>query len=147
MEPPNILYKGSSQKVDLFTPEKVHSTDIPKLRRIGIYSPRVVWATPFKKNALAFAALSRVISFTLSTFENPNGPSSLITFYNQDWETKLDMNAKAYCYIFKPTNFRKVNGREYTSLRPVKPIEVEERTRGDILNMFEIKVSSKFPVA
>jgi len=139
------LYRGSCKKTEIVNPSPVDVDDIEKLRQVGISNTLLVWATPFKKNALAFAALSGKVSFALNTVGSPTNSAESITFYQDDWERKLDQLRIVYCYTFTVTGlntvtFRKVNDREYVCANPIVPILIEEYTVKQALDLFQIEV-------
>jgi len=64
----------------------------------------------------------------------------VIKIFDIDWKKKIDFNKRAYLYFLSSSSFAKVDESQYVSAIPVKILEREEYTPGEILRLFKVYV-------
>ncbi|PJA39409.1 hypothetical protein CO179_05215 [candidate division WWE3 bacterium CG_4_9_14_3_um_filter_39_7] len=133
------LFRGSPFVIEQFEPEPVHESDVKKLADAGIHDKGVVWASPFKNNALAFAALTNnELTWMLHTWDEDK-PATGIEIITPDGLDKLDVEKIVYLYYLPHEPFTQISNREFVCPHAITPIKREEWKTKDILKLFNIQ--------
>ncbi|PIZ47111.1 hypothetical protein COY32_02170 [candidate division WWE3 bacterium CG_4_10_14_0_2_um_filter_41_14] len=133
------LFRGSPFIIEQFEPELVHESDVKKLVQVGIYDKAVVWASPFKNNALAFAALTNNnLTWMLHTWDE-HEPATGIEIITSGGLDKLDVEKIVYLYRLPHEDFIQISHREFVCPHGVTPIKREAWKTKDILKLFNIQ--------
>lgn len=110
-----ILYRGTSNKVDFFTPIEITQKDKEKK---GIKAEKGIWLATDKQIALIMGALGGKVSFRM----NYDPQDRYIQFAETNWKEKLDLDEKVYLYTLNLSEkeVEVVNLSEVLGLNPIK---------------------------
>lgn len=132
MRKPQYLYHGSKYKVDILVPHKAKGLPEENGTECGIY---------------AYVEMNAVLPFALSIFPYSNGGLSI--HVNDDTHVTtisagiIDPSAIGYVYKLPSDSFELLDGRQWLSKIPVKPVEIIEVQSKNFMDKVVLTGSAK----
>lgn len=143
MDKPQVLYRGAKEKIDSLVPQPLLESE---KNRFPAGVDKVVFATAYKEDALAYAIASRrdLGGFQLTPYWRNEGKQEV------GWKLQLscsedDLPKEETTFLYKinPEGFSVTEDGEWYATNEVKPESVEEIKIGEALKYFDEVTFSK----
>jgi hypothetical protein len=133
------VYKGTQKFLKSLLPEQVLISDLEKLKRNGITTNKVIWATNILVYAEIFALFGTKLTFEIHRGYgfNPklqrNSHFYKVSIEETNWIERINLEEPCFVYIFDSAKFARLDTGEYISRRKAVPITILKYKRKDLL--------------
>lgn len=143
MEPPKVLFRGAPEKTDILKPQSLLESE---KHRFPSGVDKVVFATAYKEDALAYAIASRrdLGGFMLAPYwKNEEAQELGWKLQLSCSENDLPKDETTFLYNLSPEGFNVTENGEWYATKDIKPESIEEIKIGDALKYFDEVTFSK----